>query len=210
MKLRQAREAMGMTMMDVARQTNIELKYLMAIEKGEWDRLPNMIYARAYVKNYAQLVGEQVRITHAPRRRAVNPPNMESTYGSRRDRQSRHTQTNLHRPNTIHTKKRIARRIQAEVIDSNDIETPRKVTMPEDMPDPEEIGIIDEPDKVTEVTESYQSLPSRRQKEQAKRQEDLFGIWYTRGLITGAVLLVLGFVFFLYLKFTSPDGLPLT
>ncbi|SHE41650.1 Helix-turn-helix domain-containing protein [Seinonella peptonophila] len=78
MRLRQARERLGYSLAYVSRETNIELKYLIAIEKGQFEFLPNMIYARAYVKAYADLVGERVRFSSVTSQQTTRSRNVRS------------------------------------------------------------------------------------------------------------------------------------
>jgi transcriptional regulator with XRE-family HTH domain len=219
MQLRRARESMGMTIVDIARKANIELKYVIAIEKGEWDRLPNMIYARAYVKNYAQLVGETVSIAQdqTARRAAVTVEEIETPY-RRRSRSERGTQRHDVYAESLHStqKRRAARQIEAEVFDTDEIEISRRqVQMPDDMPDPEEFGIsshMDESAATYEDTDEYETFPSRSRQEFERTRdggESRWGIWYTRLLIAGGVLLAIGLAYFFYLKFTNPAGMPI-
>jgi cytoskeletal protein RodZ len=56
-RLRQAREAKGMSLDDVARQTRIPIRHLQHIESEEWDALPAPTYAIGFTRNYANAVG---------------------------------------------------------------------------------------------------------------------------------------------------------
>jgi len=56
-KLRQAREAKGLTLSDVAEQTRISSLYLEAIENDEYKILPGGIFNKGFVKSYAKFVG---------------------------------------------------------------------------------------------------------------------------------------------------------
>jgi transcriptional regulator with XRE-family HTH domain len=55
--LTQARIARGLTLHDVERDTRISLKYLQALEGGEIEVLPAPVYARAFMRTYAQYLG---------------------------------------------------------------------------------------------------------------------------------------------------------
>jgi cytoskeletal protein RodZ len=55
--LRQAREAKGLTLEDLARTTKIGLGTLAALEAGAMERLPATIFTRGFVKAYAKEVG---------------------------------------------------------------------------------------------------------------------------------------------------------
>ncbi|MCS6987453.1 MAG: DUF4115 domain-containing protein [Sphingomonadaceae bacterium] len=56
-ELRRAREAVGLSLRDVAARTKIRMGLLEAIEVGEYDRLPALTYAVGFVKAYARIVG---------------------------------------------------------------------------------------------------------------------------------------------------------
>lgn len=56
-RLRTAREAKGLTLGDIERITKIQIRYLTAIEDNEFDKLPGEFYVRAFIRQYAQVVG---------------------------------------------------------------------------------------------------------------------------------------------------------
>ena len=56
-KLREAREAKGLSIADVEQATKIQSRYLIAIEHDEFDKLPGDFYVRAFIRQYAQIVG---------------------------------------------------------------------------------------------------------------------------------------------------------
>jgi cytoskeleton protein RodZ len=56
-KLRQAREAKGLTLSDVAEQTRISSLYLEAIENDDYKILPGGIFNKGFIKSYAKFVG---------------------------------------------------------------------------------------------------------------------------------------------------------
>ncbi|KRL63875.1 helix-turn-helix domain-containing protein [Lactobacillus psittaci] len=56
-KLRSAREAMGLSIADVEKTTKIQSRYLTAIENSDFDKLPGDFYVRAFIRQYAQVVG---------------------------------------------------------------------------------------------------------------------------------------------------------
>ncbi|GGA34631.1 XRE family transcriptional regulator [Kroppenstedtia guangzhouensis] len=55
-RLRQAREEAGLTMEDVQDRTNIQIRYLQAMEKGDFSLLPGKYYTRAFLRNYAEFL----------------------------------------------------------------------------------------------------------------------------------------------------------
>jgi cytoskeleton protein RodZ len=52
--LREAREARGVSLAQVAAETRIIQRYLAALESGEYHHLPGDVYARGFIRNYAQ------------------------------------------------------------------------------------------------------------------------------------------------------------
>jgi len=56
-ELRQLREQKGLTMEQVQNDTKIRSRYLEAIEGGELSVLPGMVYARGFIKSYAEYLG---------------------------------------------------------------------------------------------------------------------------------------------------------
>lgn len=51
------REAKGLSLRDIFKQTRVGLVYLAAVEKGDFSRLPPPVYARNFIRKYAQSVG---------------------------------------------------------------------------------------------------------------------------------------------------------
>ena len=56
-RLRQAREAKGLSLEDVANQTRIPIRHLQHIDREEWDALPAITYCIGFVRSYATVVG---------------------------------------------------------------------------------------------------------------------------------------------------------
>ena len=54
--LREQREAKGLTFEDVESSTSIRRSYIEAIENGKYDKLPGLVYARGFVRNYADFL----------------------------------------------------------------------------------------------------------------------------------------------------------
>jgi cytoskeleton protein RodZ len=55
--LRHARETRGLTLEDAERDTRISRRYLLALETGELDMIPAPVYARGFLRSYAQYLG---------------------------------------------------------------------------------------------------------------------------------------------------------
>jgi transcriptional regulator with XRE-family HTH domain len=56
-RLREAREAKGMSVEDIAAQTRIPTRHLTSLEESEWDKLPAATYSVGFAKSYAAAVG---------------------------------------------------------------------------------------------------------------------------------------------------------
>lgn len=54
MYLREAREARGISLGQAAQDTRIVVRYLAALEQGEFHHLPGDVYARGFLRNYGQ------------------------------------------------------------------------------------------------------------------------------------------------------------
>lgn len=56
-RLREAREAKGVSLEEIAAQTRIPTRHLASLETGDWDKLPAATYSIGFAKNYASAVG---------------------------------------------------------------------------------------------------------------------------------------------------------
>lgn len=52
-----AREAMGLSLDDVATKTRVPIRHLRNIDNGDWDSLPAVTYSVGFVRSYANVVG---------------------------------------------------------------------------------------------------------------------------------------------------------
>jgi cytoskeletal protein RodZ len=55
--LREAREEKGLTIEDISRETKIQIKYLFALEEGDFSLFSGEIYIKGALRNYARVVG---------------------------------------------------------------------------------------------------------------------------------------------------------
>ena len=56
-RLREAREAKGLSVEDIAAQTRIPTRHLTSLEESDWDKLPAATYSIGFAKNYAAAIG---------------------------------------------------------------------------------------------------------------------------------------------------------
>ncbi|MDP9312520.1 MAG: helix-turn-helix domain-containing protein [Chloroflexota bacterium] len=56
-RFREARETRGLTLAQAAAGTRILPRYLQALEEGDLEQLPGDVYARGFIRNYAQFLG---------------------------------------------------------------------------------------------------------------------------------------------------------
>ncbi|RDV84755.1 helix-turn-helix domain-containing protein [Ammonifex thiophilus] len=56
-RLREAREAKGLSVEEVAEATKIRSKYLRALEEEDFELLPGRVYAKAFLRTYARFLG---------------------------------------------------------------------------------------------------------------------------------------------------------
>lgn len=55
--LREARETKGLTLAEVQQEIRINVKFLEALENGQYERLPTPVHVRGFLKNYARFLG---------------------------------------------------------------------------------------------------------------------------------------------------------
>ena len=56
-RLKQAREKKNLSLEDVASQTNILKRHLVALEEGDYESLPQPTFARGFAVNYGRFLG---------------------------------------------------------------------------------------------------------------------------------------------------------
>ncbi|WP_409305491.1 helix-turn-helix domain-containing protein [Peribacillus sp. SCS-155] len=56
-RLREEREAKGLSLEDLQEATKIQKRYLIGIEEGNYDMMPGKFYVRAFIKQYCEAVG---------------------------------------------------------------------------------------------------------------------------------------------------------
>lgn len=56
-RLREARESQGISLSQAAVETRILQRYLVALEDGDYQHLPGDVYARGFIRNYANYLG---------------------------------------------------------------------------------------------------------------------------------------------------------
>ena len=59
-RLRQQRLSKSVSLQDISEQTRIGVRYLEALEAGDFKQLPGAIFARSFVRQYAEIVGTNV------------------------------------------------------------------------------------------------------------------------------------------------------
>ena len=55
--LREARENKGLTLEEVQAKIRINVRFLAALESGQYDVLPTPVHARGFLRNYARFLG---------------------------------------------------------------------------------------------------------------------------------------------------------
>ncbi|HLH01003.1 MAG TPA: helix-turn-helix transcriptional regulator [Bryobacteraceae bacterium] len=74
--LDRSRKLAGISLDDIAGKTKISLRFLKAIEAGEYEKLPGGIFTTSYLRQYAAATGfdEAVLLEHY--HQTVNPPTL--------------------------------------------------------------------------------------------------------------------------------------
>lgn len=231
--LKHSREAQGLSLEDVARYTGIPIEHLIAIEEGRLHDLPSPFYARSFLRRYASCVGIRSDMI-LQRYRALErggslgqsgiptvgiptqPSERRGTARALRRDESTEKEpliTKRDYPPTRVQEGRVVRRLEEdgeERVEDNTSSSFRRVSLPPDMPDPQEVGLpprssgksVQKEAKMegNQETESVSLRRSRRAKKVEREEESTFEVWYTRFLIVGGVLLVLASIGLVILK----------
>ena len=56
-QLKQERKRRNVDLNEIARSTKIRVRYLRALEDGQHERLPGIVFAKGYVRAYAETIG---------------------------------------------------------------------------------------------------------------------------------------------------------
>lgn len=75
-KIKESRLQKGLTLEDVSKSTKIKSHFLMAIENGEYNKLPSSSYAQGFVRNYVSFLGMPEKETLALFRREFDEENI--------------------------------------------------------------------------------------------------------------------------------------
>lgn len=54
--LKKTRKKENLSLEELSQRTKIREKYLLALEKGEWQKLPGLAYIKGFLKSYAEAV----------------------------------------------------------------------------------------------------------------------------------------------------------
>lgn len=89
--LRDARIAKGISLEQAEEDTKIRKRYLQALEEGDYSILPGMVYAKGFLRNYANYLGLnqdeimiEYKLLHTPIRENGSRPNIEEAIHKRR------------------------------------------------------------------------------------------------------------------------------
>ncbi|GAX91807.1 helix-turn-helix domain-containing protein [Effusibacillus lacus] len=92
--LQKARESKQLTLDDIQERTNIRKRYLQAIEEGDLSVIPGLVYARGFIKLYAEQLGldgqallEEYGLLNQPN--PVQPAKADTSVPSRRERSTK-------------------------------------------------------------------------------------------------------------------------
>jgi len=100
-ELKQQREKAGITLQNVAAKTRIDIKFLEALEDGNFNFLPD-IYVKAFIKQYAKVIGldeeetlQSYLLAKEGKEEAVEKVKQEDTGGEKEDTDEQKTKTDI-------------------------------------------------------------------------------------------------------------------
>ncbi|MFD1426225.1 hypothetical protein JOD24_001241 [Kroppenstedtia sanguinis] len=233
-RLRQAREAQGYSLDEMEHYTRIPAYDLASLEAGDFSNLSSPYYIRVYLRTYANTLGLDPReIVGAYRsamkevakgRNVVGHSNRGSVSRGSSRRSSTHSLSMGDEEQTassieeapLSRSARFKRQqtgsqkiVGGEVTGRSSRGGRRRVSMPPDVPEPEELGLspkrqesrkhsfIEEPSLSRSTSRKNSALKRRGKAKESK--ESKFGIWYNRFLIVMALLLIPASIYVLIL-----------
>lgn len=88
--LKKARKGKGLSLEEIAKETNINKKYLKALEEGNYDLFPGEAYVKGFLRNYASFLGlaaeELVKGYSLKKSSPVTPPAPSRKRSKKKDR----------------------------------------------------------------------------------------------------------------------------
>lgn len=107
-RLKSAREEKGFSLEEMQKVTKIQKRYLIAIEEGDFSKMPGEFYARAFVKSYSEAVGLDPEMVFEEHKEELPQPKRETV-----DLPPR---VNRSKPRTVRRKSRFASFIPTVVL----------------------------------------------------------------------------------------------
>jgi cytoskeleton protein RodZ len=190
-RLRRAREASGLTLEEVERRTRIPKRDLLAMEQGRFHFHPNPAYVRSCVRAYATVVGENPQrmlnwLQRAQERTTRREPavrrNLPDGQGNGGELSRSRRRSNGYGRSQSHTKP----------------DDPQQ----EDYPPQRQVYRRSEREVME--AESGEGEYSRRSRRQAsKKKTSVFDKIYSYFLLSGAILLVIATICFLWFRWSN-------
>ncbi|MBA4549605.1 helix-turn-helix domain-containing protein [Thermoactinomyces intermedius] len=190
-RLRRAREASGLTLEEVERRTRISKRELLAMEQGRFQFHPNPAYVRSCVRAYATVVGENPQrmlnwLQRAQERTTRREPavrrNLPDGQGNGGELSRSRRRSNGYGRSQSHTKP----------------DDPQQ----EDYPPQRQVYRRSEREGME--AESGEGEYSRRSRRQAsKKKTSVFDKIYSYFLLSGAILLVIATICFLWFRWSN-------
>lgn len=207
-QLKQAREQQGISLDEMAYSTRIDKKFLVALEKGNWDALPGPIYVKSYLRTYTLSIGldPQHVMRQTANVRTTNRPtsNSRSSIPSRAGRREREEVTSI----VLEEE----HRMEEEVAPTRTATVPsRSERLQETTPSRRKRAVSSHNHEMEEQSSKVGNREgtSRRIKEKAtnteKKKKTTFGVLYTRFLILIGLLLIAAGAYVFWLRSSSSE-----